>query len=186
MARAMFSGIQIKTGPTAPDDLKEETAVDALLGCHDRIRYFTGLSQKLAEAVGQPANDIAGVAEKVHRYFTVALPLHEADENVSLDPRLRRSVPEERLVEASAEMVRQHKDIDEVVEQLVPMWETLRRNPEALASIAPALRDRSDRLNTLFESHLTLEEQTIFPAIREFLSPADLEAIRAEMNERRK
>lgn len=181
----MFSGIQIQT-KSSQADLQEETAIDALLGCHDRIRHFTQLSQKLARAAGQPAADIAQVAEKVHRYFTVALPLHEADENVSLDPRVRRSVPEERLKEASAEMVRQHKDIDEVVEQLIPMWQTLRQNPDALASLAPALADRSDRLNTLFESHLALEEQTIFPAIREFLSQADLDAIRAEMKERRK
>jgi iron-sulfur cluster repair protein YtfE (RIC family) len=184
----MFSGIQIKTKPAGADDptLNEETAVDALLGCHDRIRYFTELSQKLARAVGQPAPDIASVAEKVHRYFTVALPLHEADENVSLDPRLRRCVPEERLAQASAEMVRQHKDIDEVVDQLVPMWDTLRREPEALNVLAPALRDRSDRLRDLFEGHLALEEQTVFPAIREFMPQQDLDAIRVEMRERRK
>lgn len=180
----MFSGIQIQSKSSQPN-LQEETAIDALLGCHDRIRHFTQLSQKLARAVGQPAADITQVAEKVHRYFTVALPLHEADENVSLDPRVHRSVPEERLREASAEMVRQHKDIDEVVEQLIPMWQTLRHNPEALSSVAPALAERSDRLNELFESHLRLEEETIFPAIREFLSPADLDAIRTEMKERR-
>src|SRR5690349_3574889 len=111
----MFSGIQIKTNPSQDDPtLKEETAVDALLGCHDRIRYFTDVSQKLASAVGPPAPDIASAAERIHRYFTVALPLHEADENVSLDPRLRRAAREERIAQASAEMVRQHKDINEV------------------------------------------------------------------------
>jgi iron-sulfur cluster repair protein YtfE (RIC family) len=184
----MFSGIQITTKPAPGDDptLKEETAVDALLGCHDRIRYFTELSQKLARAVGQPPADIAQVAEKVHRYFTVALPLHEADENISVDPRLRRAVPEERLAQASAEMVRQHKDIDEVVDQLVQMWETLKHQPEALESLAPALKDKSDRLRELFEGHLSLEEQTVFPAIREYMPQADLDAIRAEMKERRK
>src|SRR4051794_22422644 len=184
----MFSGIQIKPKAAAGDDptLKEETAVDALLGCHDRIRYFTELSQKLSSAAGQPAADIAAVAERIHRYFTVALPLHEADENVSLDPRLRRAVPEVRLAEASAEMVRQHKDINEVLQQLIPMWEALRRQPEALESLSPALRDRSERLNELFVGHLALEEQTVFPAMREFLSQQDMDAIRAEMKERRK
>ena len=184
----MFSGIQIKTKASPADDptLKEETAVDALLGCHDRIRYFTDLSRKLSRAAGQPPADVASVDEKIHRYFTVALPLHEADENVSLDPRLRRSVPEERLAEASAEMVRQHKDIDQVVAQLIPMWDTLRRQPDALNDLAPALRDRSDRLQELFNGHLTLEEQTVFPAVRQFMSQADLDAIRAEMKERRK
>lgn len=184
----MFSGIQINVKPSGPDDptLKEETAVDALLGCHDRIRYFTEVSQKLAGAAGQPPADIASAAMRVHRYFTVALPLHEADENNSLDPRLRRAVPEQRLAEASSEMVRQHKDINEVLQQLIPMWETLKTQPEALGSIAPALRDRSDRLNALFSGHLALEEETVFPAMREFLSQEDMDAIRAEMKERRK
>jgi hemerythrin-like domain-containing protein len=181
----MFSGIQIKTAPAEPNPA-EETAVDALLGCHDRIRYFTELSQKLAEAVGQPSADVASVAEKIHRYFTVALPLHEADENVSLDPRLRAAAPEERVQQASAEMVRQHKDINEVLQQLIPMWATLRKHPEGLADLAPALRDRANRLNELFVGHLSLEEETVFPAMREFLSQDDMDAIRAEMKERRK
>jgi hemerythrin-like domain-containing protein len=181
----MFSGIQIKTAPAEPNPA-EETAIDALTGCHDRIRYFTELSQKLSGAVGQPAADIASVAQKVHRYFTVALPLHEADENVSLDPRLRRAVPEQRLADASAEMVRQHKDINEVLQQLIPMWATLAEQPDALESLAPALRDKSNRLNDLFVGHLSLEEQTVFPAMREFLSQDDMDAIRAEMKDRRK
>src|SRR5690242_2890274 len=181
----MFSGIQIKTAPAEPNPA-EETAVEALLGCHNRIRYFTEVSQKLAAAVGQPPADIASVAEKIHRYFTVALPLHEADENVSLDPRLRRAVREERIAQASAEMVRQHKDINEVLQQLIPMWATLQRHPEALADLAPALRDKSARLSELFTGHLALEEGTVFPAMREFLSQEDLDGIRAEMKERRK
>jgi hemerythrin-like domain-containing protein len=180
----MFSGIQIQTRPAGVQE-KEETAIDALIGCHDRIRYFSELSAKLAEAVGQPSQDIASAAEKVHRYFTVALPLHEADENNSVDPRVRAAVPEERLAQASAEMVRQHRDINEVLQQLIPMWETVRRDPTALESLSPALRDKSARLRELFEGHLSLEEQTVFPAMRQYVAQAEMDAIRREMRERR-
>jgi hemerythrin-like domain-containing protein len=62
----------------------------------------------------------------------------------------------------------------------------LKKHPEAIADLAPALRERSNRLNELFVGHLSLEEETVFPAMREFLSQQDMDAIRAEMKERRK
>jgi hypothetical protein len=71
-------------------------AVDLLTDCHQKIRHFTQVVQKLAHAEGSPLPEISAAAEGAYRYFTVSLPLHEADEEEiracwrTVDRRLRR------------------------------------------------------------------------------------------------
>src|SRR4051812_30710357 len=72
-----------------------EPLLAALLDCHSRIRRFSTLAIRLAEA-DAPPNEIAETAAAVHRYFTVALPLHAADEDLSIAPRLAVVAPELR------------------------------------------------------------------------------------------
>lgn len=163
----------------------ERDAVDMLLACHQRIRNFTGIATRLGEVEGAGASEIANAAETVHRYYSIALPLHEADENDSVYPRLR-----DRLTDASERaslqsMVDQHGPIDAVVARLLPLWEQLRVHPERLAVSAPALRQDSLTLQQLWTEHLALEEQIVFPLIRARLTPEDLRDIHREMKHRR-
>src|SRR5512135_3248017 len=103
------------TEPTDPDP------VDMLLACHSRIRNFTAIAHRLAEAKGAAAAEIANAAEAVHRYYTVALPLHEADENETVYPRLRAAMTAAGAPpEAVEAMVEQHGPIDALVAELVP------------------------------------------------------------------
>jgi iron-sulfur cluster repair protein YtfE (RIC family) len=163
-----------------------EDAVTLLLGCHERIRHFAGMSVRLASARGLPDSEIASIAEKLHRYFTIALPLHEADENESLHPRLRAAAPEGELAGPAVDaMVEQHRSIDEIVERLVPLCELLKSNPTIHAELAPELQQLSTALQEMFDSHLKLEEETIFPAMRKYLTADQLLDIRREMQERR-
>lgn len=170
--------------PQIPAANTEENAVDLLMGCHERIRHFTAMSARLASAVDQPAHEIAEAAEALRRYFTISLPLHEADENESLHPRLRRAAPA-AIAAASEDMVRQHADIDVVVAQLLPLWETVLHEPHKLREISAVMAEKTRQLQQLWDTHLMLEEQTIFPAMHHFLSPQELEAIRKEMQRRR-
>ena len=163
-----------------------EDAVSMLVSCHARIRHFTAVALRLAFAESVPAAEIAQAAEGVHRYFTVALPLHEADENESLHPRLRQSAPEGELAGPAADaMVEQHKSIDEIVERLVPICELLKANPTLHGSVAEELRQLATALQQMFDSHLKLEEETIFPAMRKYLTREQLGEIEREMRDRR-
>src|SRR5262245_25640445 len=65
---------------------KESDVVDRLLECHERIRNFCALACRLAE--GPPSEQAREAAAQLVRYFTVALPLHVADEEESIRPRL--------------------------------------------------------------------------------------------------
>src|SRR6185503_9035331 len=64
----------------------------SLLDCHERIRRFTALALELGRVAppGAPEalEQIREAAAGVPRYFTVALPLHSADEEQSVEPRL--------------------------------------------------------------------------------------------------
>lgn len=163
-----------------------EDAISMLISCHARIRHFTGVAMRLAFAQGVPTAEIAQAAERVHRYFTVALPLHEADENESLHPRLRGSAPEGELAGPAADaMVEQHRSIDEIVERLVPICELLKSNPSMHGTVAEELRQLTTALQQMFDSHLKLEEETIFPAMKKYLTPEQLGAIEQEMRDRR-
>ena len=158
-----------------------------LIGCHERIRHFSSTARKLAHAHDADAQQVQAAAEAALRYFTVALPLHEADENESLHPRLKSAVPAGDLAGPAADaMVDQHNAIDELLERLLPLLALLERNPAKLPEIAGEMCAVTSRLDDLFREHLELEEKVVFPAINANLSEADRRSLVLEMQARRK
>jgi hemerythrin-like domain-containing protein len=174
---------RLKTATGVPQP--EQDAVDMLLACHDRIRNFTGIAVRLADADGAGAAAIANAAEAVHRYYAVALPLHEADENDSVYPRLRARLTDAAERASVQSMVDQHGPIDEVIARLLPVWDELKSNPERLATHAASMRVDAERLQSLWTEHLALEEKIVFPLIRKRLVPEELSDIHREMKVRR-
>lgn len=185
---------QIGSSPSAPDapslavQLRHDATSDALvllLGCHARIRHFTGLAAKLAR-LDTPISLVPEAAASVHRYYTQALPLHEADENESVYPRLEAAlraavVEQPKLAAANQAMVDQHRVLNQLICQLVPQWFELQAHPGG----ASATAGLAAQLQQAWEQHLEMEESVIFPALERFLSLEDRAAIRQEMVERR-
>ena len=118
------------------------------------------------------------------RYFTVALPLHEADENDSVYPRLRQALTEGPLAEANEAMVEQHRGINAALSQLIPLWRTVKSDPVQQSKLNPLLATTT-HLQSLWDVHLKLEEEQVIPAMREYLAEGTLREIRAEMRNRR-
>jgi iron-sulfur cluster repair protein YtfE (RIC family) len=145
------------------------------------------LSRTLAHAEeGVPQKEIAEAADAIFRYFSQALPLHEADENETLSPRLHAAQAFGGLVREAAEtMVEQHKAIDELAAELLSLCASLSRQPERLALVARRLDHVNEALGQIFDSHLRLEETVIFPAIAALLTPAQIAAMSHEMQQRR-
>lgn len=161
-------------------------AITRLTSCHTKIRHFTDVAVRLAHSQGASPADIVEASDGLFRYFSIALPLHEADENLSVHPRLRRATPEGELAGPAADaMVDQHLAIDELVERLIPLWVLTRANPDKLPEVAGEMCQISGRLREIFDVHLKLEEETIFPALQKYLTPDELSAIVREMQERR-
>jgi hemerythrin-like domain-containing protein len=178
----MFTGINLPSISVSKSI--EPTPLDLLLACHERIRHFSAVARRIAESANAPLDQIADAAADVHRYFTVALPLHEADETVSVEPRLSAAVPGCAAALASEQMLVQHKEINMLLRQLLALWDALCREPEELPAFSPRLLELSAQFEKLWDAHLKLEEETVFPAINQLSAP-DQDEILREMRERR-
>ena len=147
--------------------------VDRLVECHGRIRDVLALAEKIATTRDVPAEELRAATERVRRYLVEALPLHVADEEQELLPRLRgRSV---EVDAALATMHGEHREHDPLVARMIAACEAADAAAvaEVVAVMAPAMR-----------AHLEVEEAVVFPALRA-LEVAVQEEIVAAMKARR-
>jgi len=170
---------------TARNTQAGSTAVELLVGCHQRIKHFTSVAAKLAHAQAGTHDEIHSAAESVYRYYSVSLPLHEADEEDSLRPRLDK-VPDQRVHHALAAMHDQHMAIDDLLERLLPLLQMVGNNPATLGDAGGEMCSLTTALSEMFNAHLQLEEEVIFPAIDQALTEDDRMELLSEMRERRK
>lgn len=161
-----------------------ESVESALLDCHGRIRDMTALASRLASSVPAADDEVVEAATRVSRYFSESLPLHEADEEESLRPRLIGM--SEPVDSALADMTAQHGDMHAHVDELVALTSSMAAEPsrrgddgvaEGLARVVATLED-------IWERHLALEETVLLPAVTE-LDDATKASMRAEMKARR-
>jgi iron-sulfur cluster repair protein YtfE (RIC family) len=150
--------------------------LELLVECHARIRHFCALARTLADAKDAPAAEIGEAALRVHRYFGEALPLHAADEEESILPRLRGREPDvDRELDTMVAEHREHEAAGSALARVVELSRTLAHDPARLPELAGALREAAEQLTGHFEGHLEREERVIFPAIRRHVDP-DLDA----------
>ncbi|AKF11674.1 hemerythrin domain-containing protein [Sandaracinus amylolyticus] len=161
-----------------PDDV-----VGRLADCHARIRRFLVDARALATGTGEPSRRRES-ARAVLRYFRVAMPLHEADEDASIAPRIeQRSVG---LARALLARMDEHGAIDAAVDLLCADWACWagEGDPGHVVDLAGHQR-LLETLDAAMEVHLELEEREIFPAI-DTLPASERRAIVLEMQERRR
>jgi hemerythrin-like domain-containing protein len=171
--------------PPRPANQPPEDALDLLLGCHQRIRHFMATAVKLAHAQRSTPEEIRRAAAGIHRYYSVSLPLHEADEEATLRPRLD-AVGGEHVRHALLAMHDQHHAIDELIERLLPLLMLVERNPDTLHNAGSEMCSITKALDEVFSAHLQLEEEVIFPAIRHDLTEGTRNSMLVEMQQRRK
>lgn len=157
--------------------------IDALLECHERIRTFIDVAQRIAASPNAPPEEIREAATRVRRYFDEALPRHVADEEQSILPRLAGKDPE--LDRALAQMHAEHHEHERPLSRLLSLMRELERAPERANDLSAELGRISSELAAALGEHLANEEAIVFPAIRERLSEEDRRAISAELRQRR-
>lgn len=161
-----------------------EDVTSALVDCHGRIRSVTAVAARLGSEVEADDVEVTEAATRVARYFSEALPHHEADEEESLRPRLvGRSVDIDAALDA---MTAQHQEMHAFVDSLVELTAGIASDPSRRGDLE--MRRRLAEVVTVLEGiwdrHLDLEETVLFPAITD-LDDATQAAIRAEMRARR-
>lgn len=147
--------------------------------CHDRIRSFTAGLGRVAALPDLADARVPEAAGRARRYFGEGLPLHAADEDLSLAPRLRAVVPTSGPL--LDELARDHHEIDAILATLLPLLDTL-----ADGQLVPLalLRDTVAALSALLLAHIAREEDELFPLCT-CLSEGDRLAIAREIVARR-
>lgn len=160
-----------------------ESLVDLLAACHERIRRFTALAVEAAKRKDAPPEKIIEACADVERYFSQALPLHVADEDESIEPRLRgRSAKVDHALDT---MTDQHARHSPMLELLLGALGEVRRDPQD-ETARDALAAAANVLQMELEEHLSLEERVIFPAITDYLSRDAKARIIEELRQRRR
>lgn len=174
--------LPLRKGPTRSEEPHEPT--DVLLKCHDRIRHFTTVALRFAHSAQASPRLIKDAASALRRYFGTALPLHERDEEDSITPRLLEGRSGAELTHVLARMAGDHRAIDEALGTLDDLWGRVVAQPESLATLSESLHAHARSLASLFETHLQLEEEKIFPAI-ELLPEPTRKSLLREIRDRR-
>ena len=153
--------------------------IELLVACHDKVRRFTDLMERLHTHVAAAGADreAADAARAILRYFDLAAPLHHADEDEDLYPALRslgRAALDAALDEISAE----HARLDH-------RWQALRPWLQAVSQ-GRATDTHTDvsGFAQAYRVHAAREEAEIYPQARA-LSPDRLSALGRSMASRR-
>jgi hemerythrin-like domain-containing protein len=160
-----------------------------LSDCHRRIEHFLRVLVVVdAEAAGGPLTPANRSAlEASLRYFAIAAPKHTADEEESLFPRLRDSTDPAAaaVMTLVARLEHDHDEADghhAAVAVLAQRWLA----EDCLSSSeARELRERLARLQVLYQRHIRVEDQELFPEAARVLDRAQLRQIGREMAARR-
>lgn len=160
-----------------------ENLVDLFLECHQRIRTFVHLAEKVGRRYELPQPEVIDTCQRCERYFTEALPLHVEDEEKSLLPRLR-GVGQD-VNNALATMHEQHIEHEPLLRALLESLQSDRSEPD-LRQHRELLTAGAAQLALELEKHLTLEEQIIFSAARSRMPLDAQDLVLQELRARRR
>lgn len=187
-----------------------EAPFEMLDACHERVERMLRLLHKLRahlQASGWDAQ-AAEAARDVLRYFNEAAPLHHEDEERHVFPAVLAApdapaLPHPGTGEGTGigsslhavvrRLLQDHADMQTRWASARPVLERIARPPaEDRASSQPRWQPLAaseeaalDSFASLYASHIEAENQLIYPAAQQALTPAQLQAMSADMMARR-
>ena len=170
--------------------------IDLMKDCHRRIEHFLGVLQKVAAHGGGLDSERREALTTALRYFKSAAPRHTEDEEQSLFPRMRELLKARAArgedIAALGEALRQVEELEEDhvlgarlhdrVDELG--WRWLERGRLSADDVG-TLRSLIDQLEAIYQRHIPLEDDHVFPAAMAALAAQELDAIGQEMAARR-
>lgn len=160
-----------------------------LSDCHRRIEMFLGVLQSIAGVIDRPLSEKAAKSlDSALQYFRQAAPRHNADEEESLFPRMRRICqPEMRSAVAKLKgLEKDHRWAAPLHEEIERLGR-IRLSGGGLTGTEVAMfREAVDELAEMYRQHIPVEDESVFPVAAKLLPDADRKAIGEEMAARRK
>jgi hemerythrin-like domain-containing protein len=177
-------GIQIGAKPDSGFD----DPIGMLKDCHRRIEQFLHVLCLVVErAPGRPlTKEEHAAVQSALEYFRVGGQRHTADEEESLFPRIRAEKATAGALKEIEELEAEHREADELhlaVEELYTAWSEGR--PLSLEN-EQRLRVATQRLKHLYDGHIKIEENLVFPRAAESLDAKAIAVMGAEFRERRR
>ncbi len=172
-------GIQIGANPDSGFD----DPLGMLKDCHRRIEHFLGILCVVAErALGRTLTEeeIAAVQAALN-YFRVGGQRHTADEEESLFPRLLavgRFAELDRLEHDHADASQLHAEVEALYRSWVSVGSIGKTESRCLLSSTSLLRD-------LYQAHIQVEDNVVFPKAALVLDNDAIGAIGREFRARR-
>jgi hemerythrin-like domain-containing protein len=170
----------------AKPDSGFDDPIGMLKDCHRRIEHFLGILCLMANRAEGRAltTEEASAVQAALQYFRVGGVRHNADEEESLFPRLRKQFAEDAMVKIDSLEI-DHRSADRLhlaIEQLYEAW--MERGSLSSAE-SQQLLSATERMENLYKAHIAVEEEVIFPRAAALFSSADLASIGKEFRDRR-
>ena len=170
--------------PAAPDAsaCAHQSAFEILSTCHEhigeRLAVLETVGRELGSGVEFGESQLARLGD-VLAFLDTAIPIHSADEEQSLFPRLRTRPPFAGVEGTPMDcMEAEHQEHTALRARLKAA--VVKRDVPAVSRAALAIASE-------YRSHIAKEEDILYPMAREVLTdPAEIEAMTGEMRTRRK
>lgn len=160
-----------------------------LSDCHRRIEMFLGSLSAIARLSGQPLNEEGRRAlDNALRYFREAAPKHTADEEQSLFPRLKalRFDDAERVLARMQELEGEHQWAESLHAEVDCLGEKYLSVGSLSNADASEFCNAVEALSSMYQRHIKVEDEFLFPLATKVFSQHDKLAIAEEMAGRRK
>ncbi len=177
-------GIQIGAKPDSGFD----DPIGMLKDCHRRIEQFLHVLCLVVErAPGRQLSEEEHAAvQSALNYFRVGGQRHTADEEMSLFPRMQKEESAAGALKEIEALEADHREADELhlaVDKLYAAWSEGR---PLSSEDEQRLRAATQRLKQLYEGHIKIEENLVFPHAAASMDAETIAAIGEEFRERRK
>ncbi len=161
-----------------------EQPFEMLQACHERVHRMLALLQRLREHLRTHGADTQAqqAARDVMRYFDLAAPQHHQDEELHVFPRLLAQ-GDARVAEVVQRLQRDHVAME-------GRWRSardvlLRVAQGGVEALSAAEETVLDAFAAPYAEHIAAEEELAYPAARQAMDAAAVEAAGREMMARR-
>jgi hemerythrin-like domain-containing protein len=161
-----------------------EAPLDILRDCHRRSEHFLRVLMLVARnaSVDVLTREARIAVENALCHFRESAPKHHEDEEKSLLPLLRRSMPPDDFPTQEIDsLLQDHRNLDVLLQRIERLGELWLKNDLLSERDTITLMSVITRLMRLWDRHIRTEEEVIFPLAEAVLSAADQRTIAREM-----
>jgi hemerythrin-like domain-containing protein len=170
----------------AKPDSGFDDPIGMLTDCHRRIEHFLAVLVLVADRAAGRAltSEESAAVHAALQYFHKGGQRHNADEEESLFPRLRDAARADGFNEIEG-LESDHRDAGHLHEEVEKLYHSWTQSSALSRPDQAELASTTQRLKRLYDEHIRLEEQVVFPRAAKLLNQQSIREIGQEFRTRR-